>query len=105
MKKLLVSLLLMSGSAQAEFLSGNKLYEDLQGNVNSRIYALGYIIGVVDRSMNEDICLPAGVTQGQVQDVVINYMAAKPQMRNYSADLSVVLALRQHWPCRERKKS
>jgi hypothetical protein len=105
MKKFLISLLLVSGAAQAEFLSGNKLYEDLQGNINAKLYALGYIIGVVDRSMNEDICLPAGVTQGQIQDVVINYMAAKPQMRNYSADLSVVLALRQHWPCREAKKS
>jgi hypothetical protein len=105
MKKLLISLLLVSGAAQAEFLSGNKLYEDLQGNINAKLYALGYIIGVVDRSMNEDICLPAGVTQGQIQDVVINYLVAKPQMRNYSADLSVVLALRQHWPCKERKKS
>jgi hypothetical protein len=52
MKKFLISLLLVSGAAQAEFLSGNKLYEDLQGNINAKLYALGYIIGVVDRSMN-----------------------------------------------------
>jgi hypothetical protein len=105
MKKLLIGLLLTCTTAQAEFISGNQLYDELRGNINAKLYALGYIIGVVDRSMHQDICLPPGVTQGQIQDVVLNYLTAKPQMRNYSADISVVVALRQHWPCKEGKKS
>jgi hypothetical protein len=105
MKKLLLTLLFSCTTAHAEFVSGNTLYANLRGTVGEQMYALGYIIGVTDRSMSIDVCLPGGVVQGQIQDVVTQFMASNPQMRNYSADLSVVLALREVWPCKERRKS
>jgi len=106
MKKLLISLLLVCGGAQAQYQNGNNLYADLTGKtVTEQMFAMGYIIGVTDSFIRREVCPPTDVTQGQLLDVVLNYLASRPQIRHQPADLLVVLALRQHWPCKEGKKS
>ena len=44
-------------------------------------------------------CAPAGVTVGQVKDVVISYITRHPATRNDSAPLLVVKAQMESWPC------
>jgi len=106
MKKLLVSLLLVCSTAQAQYQNGNSLYADLTSRtVAEQMFALGYIIGVTDSFIRGEVCPPTDVTQGQLLDVVTSYLASRPQTRHQPADVLVVLALRQHWPCREAKKS
>jgi len=105
-KTLFASLLLVCSIAQAQYQNGNNLYADLTGNtIAEQMFAMGYIIGVTDSFILKEVCPPRDVTQGQLLDVVTNFLANRPQIRHQPADLLVVLALRQHWPCREGKKS
>ena len=106
MKNFLISLLLVCSTVQAQYQSGNELYADLtSSSPQSKMYALGYIVGVTDAVLNIVVCINPGVTQGQLQDVVKNYLFANPQNRDIPANYLVVAALGQHWPCKDRKKS
>jgi hypothetical protein len=110
MKKLLISLMLVCGTAQAQYVDGNSLHTDLSsGKSNLKMYALGYIVGVADVSLAAEVlCMPVDVTQGQIQDVVGNFLVANPQARNLPAYLLVQVSLGKYWACPDspkRKKS
>jgi len=103
MKKLLASLLFVPCMASAEFLSGN----DLLARINSdevlhRMFALGYVAGVSDAQQHVISCPSAGVTNGQVRDVVKSYLEANPGIRHKTADMLIADALKQVWPCANR---
>jgi hypothetical protein len=105
MKKLLLSLM-FCGSAHAAFQSGNDLHRDMfDSDTVARMYALGYIVGVADMGIGSSVCFTAGVTQGQLLDVVKNFSSANPQVRNLPAHIIVTVALMEHWPCKGKKKS
>ena len=106
MKKLLISLMLVCGAAQAEYVDGNSLHADLTSEkANLRMYALGYVVGVSDVSMGAEIlCMPPDVTQGQIQDVVRNFLTSNPQTRNLSAYFLVQVALGKYWACPDNPK-
>jgi len=107
MKKFLISLLLVCSTAQAQFQTGNELHRDMfDSDVVSRMYALGYIIGVADESIYDGtLCFTKGVVQGQLLDVVKNFSHANPQLRSLPAHTIVFVALVEHWPCKGKKKS
>lgn len=106
MKKLIASLLFVPIMAHAEFFSGNDLLEKLQSaDVLSRVQALGYIQGVADAAQNALSCVPNGVTAGQLNDMVKNYLQNVPANRNKSADSIIVYILRQTWPCANRQSN
>jgi len=44
-------------------------------------------------------CAPAGVTVGQLKDVVISYITRHPATRNDSAPLLIIKAQMESWPC------
>jgi hypothetical protein len=106
MKKLLLCLTLLCSTAQAQYQNGNNIYQDLIGtSVTQQMFALGYVIGVVDTYIGVELCVPKDVTQGQLMDVVTNFLGNRPQIRHQPADILVLVALGQHWPCKEKKKS
>ena len=110
MKALLAGLMFVCASASAEYVDGNSLHADLTSEkANLRMYALGYIVGVSDVSLGAEIlCMPSDVTQGQIQDVVRNFLTSNPQTRNLSAYFLVQIALGKYWACPDspkRKKS
>ena len=103
MKKPLAMLLLIPALARAEFLTGNDLLALIQSReVMDRMQALGYIQGVTDANMSIFICPPSGVTAGQVQDMIRNYLQNTPATRNRSADRLIQDALKSIWPCQNR---
>ena len=106
MKKLLVALLMVPTMASAEFLSGNDLYNRMTNTeITWRMYALGYVVGVYDVNVHVTIC-PANeknVTAGQIRDIAEQFLAANPGLRDKSADSLVREALRQVWPCANRR--
>jgi hypothetical protein len=105
MKALLASLMFVCTSVSAQYQSGNDLHKDLNdSSAQSKMYALGYIVGVTDSVLDIAVCIPAGVTQGQLQDVMKNYLHANPQNRDVAAHILVIAALAQHWPCANRRK-
>jgi predicted RecA/RadA family phage recombinase len=66
---------------------------------------MGYISGVVDGFLVGDrtsVCIPAGVTRGQMRDVVLSGIAANPKERTQEAYAGTLLALSRHYPCRKR---
>lgn len=104
MKKLLISLLLCSGVAQAEFKDGNKLLADMNSEYQSdRSVALGYVMGVTDAYLGILHCAPPNATAGQIRDMVHNYLTNKPSERAKAGDQLVVHALRTVWPCDNKR--
>ena len=105
MKKLLAILLLTASSAQAQFLSGNELYSSITSSEDyKRLYAIGYVAGIADLGNKTLHCINQGVTMGQVFDVAKRYLERNPEIRDYSAESLVSLALAQAWPCPTKKR-
>lgn len=59
----------------------------------------GYVIGVLDTGVNILFCPPSGITVGQIQDLVGEYLKAKPERRHFSGARLVSEALSNHYPC------
>ena len=106
MRKLLVTLLFIPVTANAEFWTGNRLYERLTStDVSERVQALGYVMGVYDVAVHVLFCPPGSetnITAGQIRDMSTNWLANNPHRRNESAEKLVTEALRQVWPCKNR---
>ncbi len=94
-------LVLRPGAATADFYDGNRLYEECKGQ--SALSCLGYIVGVADtaRLFPKPICVPEGVTAGQLRAVVLKYMEEHPEDRHYSGTSVVGSALLGAFPNRE----
>ena len=107
MKKFLISLLLACTTAQAQYQSGNELYSDLTHRTDAgQMFGMGYVVGVTDAFIGKELCIPKNVTQGQLVEVVTNFLASRPHIRHQPADILVLVALGQHWSCPTgRKKS
>ena len=104
MKKLILTLALVAGTAQAgTFWDGNKLYNKLQGNTMEQMQALGYIMGVADALDTATICAPNNVTAGQINDMMKNYLENYPAVRHLAADSLISLVLGRMWPCEKKK--
>jgi hypothetical protein len=102
MKRALLCLALVAGSAHAEFIDGNKLLSDMNGGHGFQMSALGYVMGVADALQNVTVCMPPSVTSGQVADMVRNYLINVPRERHHSGDILVGRVLREAWPCAAR---
>ena len=113
-KSMLASALLLPGIPQASvsFLDGIKLNEwsnavdRTVGNNPSPAdylengYFTGYVIGVSDMRDRLTICLPQGVTVGQLIAIVQKYLRANPEKWNHGAQDLVLNAFRTAFPCR-----
>lgn len=93
--------LLASAGAHAEFYTGNDLLRMMRGNTVEQANAFGYVVGVSDALHKINLCVPHGVTVGQTNDVVLNWLERNPQSRHFSADSLVVAALSQIWACKK----
>lgn len=94
----------MPGKAHALFVDGNTLYGDCTNTGNGRAFAsgycLGYIVAATDGIEFSDVyfrdrerCWSATVTQGQMRDVVVNYLRDHPEKRHLSATTSIRVAV------------
>lgn len=108
MKKFIAGLLMVPCVAYANFINGNDLWRYLnETDYFSKGHSLGYITGVFDAYRGTHHCPPANggnITAGQVSDIVKKYLENHPQIRNLSADLLVLMALVQTWPCPQKGK-
>ena len=103
MRKLFLLALLAATTVHAEFRTGNKLLDDLNGeNYYAKGVAMGYIMGATDAGSGSNHCPPASVTAGQVQDMVKNTLETVPAIRHFSADLIVNYVLNKAWPCAKK---
>ena len=104
MKKLLLTLALVAGTAQAgSFWDGNKLHSKLRGDIGDQMQALGYIMGVADAGESVSICAPNNVTAGQMHDIMKNYLESAPAVRHLAADSLITVVLGRVWPCEKKR--
>jgi hypothetical protein len=101
MKTLILSLALLATSAQAEFISGNKLYSQMSGTEGDRMMALGFVAGVHDAIDTVLVCTPNAITIGQVRDMTSSYLSENPSIRHLSASAIVTYVLSKAWPCKK----
>lgn len=100
MRRAVLILALLGGSAHAEFMTGNDLLQEINGDTYAaRGAGLGYVIGVFDTLHSITHCPPKDVTSGQVRDMVRNYLTNVPGERHLSADVLVARVLKAAWPC------
>lgn len=105
-KLLLITLAVTTTAAQAEFISGNDLFNKINSDAFAdRGFALGFITGVSDALEDVLICAPTGATTGQARDVVLQHLRINPQTRHQGAAFLVVEALGRAWPCRQKGKT
>lgn len=114
MKKILIVVMLcFTMNAQAQFISGNKLvslmreYEKASRDVPNTSYGdagrfQGYVAGVHDAFGGVAFCTPPRTTNGQVEQVVVQYINAHPARWAEPANLLVVTALNQAFPCTKK---
>ena len=104
MKRLILTLALMAGTAQAgTFWDGNTLHSKLNGSTMEQMQALGYIMGAADALDTATICAPNNVTAGQMNDMMKNYLENYPAVRHLAADSLISLVLGRMWPCEKKK--
>jgi hypothetical protein len=103
MKRLLIALTAaLAFSAQAQFINGNRLYERLTGSSHGNtMWAIGYITGVADAYNGELFCVPQTVTVGQIKDITEQLLVARPQDRHLPADILIMFALVDVFPCKK----
>ena len=101
MKHTLIALALAAPLAHAEFLSGNMLYDRLNGNTSDQMLAMGYIAGVYDAGQGVLHCGPSNLTLGQITDMVKITIRDQPQNRHFSADAFVTVTVKNQWPCKK----
>ena len=104
MKRLILALALVAGTAQAgSFWDGNKLYSKLRGETMEQMQALGYIMGAADAFDTATVCAPLNVTAGQINDMIKNYLENYPAVRHLAADSLISLVLGRMWPCEKKR--
>jgi hypothetical protein len=93
------------------YLSGSDLFADCSVPKDNPVYfsrterCTGFITGVVDateglRSLqSKPYCVPAEVTLGQLNDVVLRYMQANPANRSLAASALVIAAVSDAYGC------
>ena len=103
MKRLFITLTAaLAFSAQAQFISGNTLYERLTSNNHGNtMWSMGYVTGVSDAYNGELFCVPQTVTVGQITDMARRALESRPQDRHLPADILIMLALFDVFPCKK----
>lgn len=95
---------LAATSASAQFLTGNELLDRINSEIpHERGTAFGYIMGAYDAGRGIAHCAPAGVTLGQVLDMVRQSLHVAPSARHNSAEAFVTYALMNAWPCSKKR--
>jgi len=99
---------LLATNCFASFYTGNEIYARLMdwksespSNMTTASVGAGYVIGVYDALNGLSFCSPGGVNQGQIRDIVFNYLRDNPQIRQKDAYILVVQALNKAFPCKK----
>jgi hypothetical protein len=116
MKNILVALLIafLCSAANAQFVEGTQLHEWILANdrldnggknqvdfINSST-VMFYIAGIAESYRNLGIlCLPNGVSIGQMTSVVGKYLKEHPERWNERANILVISALTNAFPCKK----
>lgn len=104
---------MMDEFAACDKMSAVKAGDELQPTLDSVMrcrHLLGYIQGVYEvvqgtcllkqkfTLLNQSVCIPDGVTQPQLYDVVRQYIQNHPEDRHYPGSMLIASAILHAWP-------
>lgn len=109
-------LLLIAGQTQAEFITGNEIFDDCEnGHEVCGVYVMGVVdaFGVVSNEgktlpimSDEDqvieiktFCMAERVTGSQLAGVFLKYLQGNPENRHWNAAILVHNSLLEKFPC------
>lgn len=101
-KYIIAAAAVVSLSANAAFVTGNKLHEWLKGTPQEKLTGIMYVTGVHDALDGKDFCTPGSVTNGQIADMTLGFLEANPSLRHFTAHHFVVAALKDTFPCAKK---
>jgi hypothetical protein len=105
-KLIAAAVLLAASTANAGFITGNKLMSYLESNDSiENGLGLGFIAGVHDAGDGVKFCTPANTNIKQLRDMVLDILRKVPSERHNSADLYVEAAFANQWPCEKKGRS
>ncbi|HBV5676308.1 Rap1a/Tai family immunity protein [Klebsiella aerogenes] len=79
-----------------------KDYQEPSGTFSSGMYS-GYITGISDAFIGTAFCAPDGTTNGQLYDIVFNYLKENPARRTDDAGVIVLRSLSDAYPCKGKQ--
>ncbi len=103
-----ITVLLGAGTASAEFLSGNDLYDYCTSDKTDDVSAtgcIGYVAGVADVLEDNPVngfhaCMPLSVSRVRARDTAVAFLTAHPEKRDRGADGLIAEALARAFPCK-----
>lgn len=101
-KIIFIGLMMAASCAQAQFKTGNKLLQQLNGEFGDQMNAIGYVVGVADTLQNAVVCAPQTINAGQLVDMTKLYLEKMPAQRHLAADMLIHDMLKSMWPCAKR---
>jgi hypothetical protein len=96
---------LVSGSASAYMVTGNKLHDEMQKPSTDNMawaFTRGFVAGVHDVQSEVKICSPSSANLGQMADMVKNYLENHPAIRHLPAEAIILHVLSTAWPCAKK---
>jgi hypothetical protein len=104
----ILALVGISNHAHADSYTGNDLLKlCTSASANDQGFCIGYSVGVFEEIRLINVlrktpdCVPAGVTYGQVEDVIIKYLKDNPADRNAAAVFLTTAAIGEAWKCNQ----
>lgn len=101
--------LLWTSTAMAGFKSSGDVYSSLQAydrnpSNGDGIMALGYIVGIADKMIEDgNLCIPDGTKVGQVTQVAQNFLGQHPETWQQNSSTDIEKSLMTAWPCPWKK--
>jgi Rap1a immunity proteins len=84
------------------FFTGNDLYDKCTAQ---SLVCAAYVAGMADALAHDGtVCLPQNVTTRQLVDVIMAYLRAHPEARNYSAASIGDVGFTQAFPCASKRR-
>lgn len=107
---IMVVILVIPTFAMAAVYNGNDLYQglkDIKTESKSAILfnsgvAHGFVAGVVEAlgfSETLRVCLPSGITNGQLNDITLQHLESHAEYRHWPAVVLVTMAIGRKFPC------
>jgi len=102
----LMAVMAASTGARSQVMDGNKLYDNCSSSrPEANLFCRAYVAGIYDATLEQGyigvkVCAAEGVTVGELEDLVSQYLAAHSAERHLSGASLVTRALAEAYPCR-----